>query len=124
MSNVMYSFDTQGVDAKMNDLYAKTDAAVEAEAVSVSSDFFAWIILNFYLTEEQIIYMKSLGSAFAESNGNDLAFAFRNRLDVTLTKGDISARTIKFIRKEQNVTTVSEPEQASDVAGSIDYYIS
>ncbi|MBE8722693.1 hypothetical protein [Sphingobacterium pedocola] len=124
MSNVMYSFDTQGVDAKMKDLYAKPDAAIEAEAVSVSSDFVAWIVLNFYLTEEQVIYLKSLGPAFAESNGNDLAFAFRNRLDVTLTKGDISARTIKFIRKEQNVTTVSEPEQASDIAGSIDYYIS
>ncbi|GGH14614.1 hypothetical protein FAZ19_07325 [Sphingobacterium alkalisoli] len=124
MSKTLYSFDTLGVSAKMNDLYAGTEAEIEAEAVSVSSDFFAWLIFNFYLTKEQIAYMESLGTAFAESNGNDLAFAFRNRLDVRLTKGEISMRTEKFIRKEQNVTSVSLPGQESDVAGSIDYYIS
>lgn len=124
MQTQKYPFDPPGVDQKITDLYAKPSAQIEAEAVAVSTNFTGWMTDNFGLTGGQIGYMQSLGEDFATENGNDLAFAFRNRLAVTLTKGDSSARTSKFIRKEQNVTTVSEPEKETTVSGEINYFIS
>lgn len=124
MKTQKYPFTPAGVDEKMEDLYAQSSSIIEAEAVAVSSNFFNWISHNFDLTGEQINYMESLGSTFATENGDDLAFAFRNRLVVTMTKGEVSIRTSKFIRKEKNVSTVSEPEQEEEISGEINYFVS
>lgn len=124
MKTQKYPFTPQGVDDKIADLYNSAPPEIEAEAVAVSGDFCGWVTNNFDLSGEQITYMQSLGEAFATENGNDLAFAFRNRLAVTLTKGDISIRTSKFIRKEKNVATVSEPQEETTVSGEINYFIS
>ncbi|PRD44986.1 hypothetical protein [Sphingobacterium haloxyli] len=124
MKTQKYPFTPAGVDEKVNDLYAQSSSTIEAEAVAVSSNFFGWTSDNFDLTSDQINYMESLGPAFATENGDDLAFAFRNRLGVTMTKGDVSIRTSKFIRKEKKVSTVSEPTQEEVISGEISYFVS
>lgn len=123
MKTQKYPLNEPGVNQQITDLYAKPDSVVEAAADAVSNDFFGWMTDTYELTSEQTQYMESLGDEFATENGRDLALAFRNRLPVTLTKGDISVRTSKFIRKEQNVTTVSEPDQATSITGEIHYFI-
>ncbi|RZF60245.1 hypothetical protein [Sphingobacterium corticibacterium] len=124
MKEKKYPFTPIGVGEKITDLYISPLPEIEAEAVAVSSNFCGWLTNNFDLSAEQISYLQSLGEDFATENGNDLAFAFRNRLAVTLTKGDISVRTSKFIRKEKSVSTVSEPEKETVVSGDINYFIS
>ena len=71
------------------------------EADYVEVNFFDWIINTFTLREDPIVYLYSLGLEFALVNGRMLAYCFRHRLAVTLTKGNIALRSLKFIRREE-----------------------
>ncbi|WP_313185632.1 hypothetical protein [Sphingobacterium siyangense] len=119
-----YPLTSSGVDEKMYDLYQKDDSQVELEADYVEVNFFDWIINTFILTEDQIIYLHSLGLEFALKNGQVLAYCFRHRLEVTLAKGDLAQRSSKFIRREESVSVTSEPGQDDVVAGGVNYFIS
>lgn len=119
-----YPLTSSGVDEKMYDLYQKDDSQVELEADYVKVNFFDWIINTFILTEDQIIYLYSLRLEFALRNGQVLAYCFRHRLEVTLTKGDLAQRSSKFIRREENVSATSEPGQDDVVSGGVNYFIS
>lgn len=119
-----YPLTSIGVDEKVYDLYHQEDNQVELEADYVEINFFDWTINTFTLREDQIIYLYSLGLEFAQVNGRMLAYCFRHRLAVTLTKGDSSLRSSKFIRREENLSATSEPGQDDVVAGGVNYFIS
>jgi len=119
-----FPFTPEGVDDMLSTLYAEDDAVIETEAVAVEQNFNPWMEDNFELTSEQVDYMNSLGPIFSEQTGLHLAHAFRHRLPVTLTKGDISSRSYKFIREEQRKTATYAPAEAPIYAESLDFYIS
>lgn len=119
-----YPLTSTGVDQKIYDLYQKDDSQIELEADYVEINFFDWIISTFILTEDQIVYLYSLGLEFALNNGRVLAYCFRHRLEVTLTKGDITQRSSKFIRREENVEVTAQPGQDDLVSGGVNYFIS
>ncbi|WP_312788933.1 hypothetical protein [Sphingobacterium sp.] len=119
-----YPFTSIGVDDKIYDLYQEENDQVELEANYVEVNFFDWVISTFTLTEDQIAYLYSLGLEFALKNGQVLAYCFRHRLTVTLTKGDTALRSSKFIRREENVEATSQPGQDDLITGGVNYFIS
>jgi len=119
-----FPFTPVGVNEKVSSLYAEDNAIVEAEAFAVEQNLNLWMEDNFILTSEQLDYMDSLGPVFSEQTGEHLAYAFRHRLPVTLTKGDINSRSYKFIREEQRKSATYTPAVEPIYAESLDYYIS
>lgn len=119
-----FPFTPTGVDDKMNALYAQSDVAIEAEAVAVETDCNGWMQDNFDLAPIQVDYMESLGETFSTETGQSLAHAFRNRLPVTMTKGDINTRSYKFIREEHMNTATYAPDEEPVYVESLNYYIS
>ncbi|WP_324760533.1 hypothetical protein [Sphingobacterium thalpophilum] len=119
-----YPLTSAGVDGKISDLYGQSDTQIESEAIAVESDLYSWMSSNFELRPEQVSYMYALGSEFAVQNGRVLAYCFRHRLGVTLTKGDLALRSSKFIRREENVEVTSQPDQEDQISGGVDYFIS
>lgn len=119
-----YEFTPEGVAEKMYDLYNASAIEIELEATYVEDEFHDWMNYNFELTEDQLVYMISLGLEFAVQNGGLLAYCFRNRLQVTLSKGAISQRSSKFIRREESVEVTSQPGQEDIVSGGVEYFIS
>lgn len=117
-------FTPAGVDQRIAHIYAQDDASVEQEALAVETDLFAWMQDNFLLDPSQVAYMLSLGEGFAQSVGQQLAFSFRHRLAVTMTKGDVQQRGYKFIRPKQEVTTTYAPDQEPTISGGLHFYIS
>lgn len=119
-----FPFTPAGVDDRMNTLYAQDDASVELEAQAVESDLFGWTESNFELSSTQVDYMHSLGEIFADDTGAQLAFCFRHRFPVTMTKGEVEARGYKFIRPTQQVATTYAPDREPVLEGSLEVYIS
>lgn len=119
-----FDFTPAGVAQKMDQLYAQSPTAIEAEAVAVETDCNAWMESNFDLSQTQVDYMVSLGSTFSSETGDSLAHAFRNRLPVTMTKGDISIRSYKFIRKEHQEAATYAPDEEPEYTECLYFYIS
>ena len=119
-----YPFTSLGLDELTADLYVQDDAYVEAEATKVEQNFFNWMESVFDLAPSQVDYMYSLGPAFAEETGSKVAFNFRQRYPVTMTKGEASTRSIKYIREEAQRTATYVPNEETKHEGGLHFYIS
>lgn len=119
-----FDFTPEGVAQKMDQLYAQSPTAIEAEAVAVETNCNGWIADNFELSPTQIDYMTSLGSTFSIETGDSLAHAFRHRTPVTMTKGDAAVRSYKFIRREHREEVTYAPDAEPEYTETLNFYIS
>lgn len=122
--NKKTAFTPHDVNNRLAEIRVADDVVVEAEAVSVETDFNRWLLFNFELQGSQIAYLESLGSVFSETTGQRLAQAFRARNKVTMVKGERQLRSIKFVREEQKRNTTYMPDQTPYVEDELVYFVS
>lgn len=117
-------FTSTDVNKKMDEIRRADDATVEREAHDVETDFNKWLLHNFELTDSQIDYLLSLGSDFSKSTGTNIGQAFRKRNPVTMEKGEMQSRSIKFVREEQVQRTTYAPGTVASEDEALNYFIS
>lgn len=117
-------FTSTDVNKKMDEIRRADDATVEREAHAVETDFNKWLLHNFELADSQIDYLLSLGSDFSKSTGANIGQAFRKRNPVTMEKGEMQSRSIKFVREEQVQRTTYVPGTIASEEEALNYFIS
>ncbi|UOE51330.1 hypothetical protein MTO98_09590 [Mucilaginibacter sp. SMC90] len=78
------NFTADGVKAKTAELYALSDAALQAEVASMRADFRSWLSNNFVFTTDQATYLKAIDSRFLSDAGAATAAAAGSRLPIQL----------------------------------------
>lgn len=117
-------FTSTDVNKKMEEIRKADDTTVEREALAVETDFNKWLLDNFELADSQVNYLVSLGSEFSTTTGTNLGQAFRKRNVVTMEKGEVQARSIKFVREEQIQRTTYAPGTEAREDEVLHYFIS
>lgn len=122
--NTKTPFTPKEVNAKLSEIRIADDRTVELQAIAAETDFNKWLLDIFELADSQVDYLESLGAAFSESTGESLANAFRKRHLVTMEKGEIKSRSIKFVRKEETKSTTSVPNEEPVEEEELNFFIS
>lgn len=77
-------FTSNGVAAKIEELYALSDSALQGEAAAVKSDLKSWVNKNFTLSVDQFAYLINIKDDWSNTVGNDCCIALLNRLPISL----------------------------------------
>lgn len=80
----LYPFTPQGVQDKLEELYALSDPALFAQADAIEADFSSWIVSNFSLSTEQASFLDDINKEALNYFGSQCALCFRHRLPITL----------------------------------------
>lgn len=75
-------FTSDGVQQKLNELYALPDDALLSEATSIRQDFRSWLLANFSFNDMQRSYMADMDLRFFNATACETASAIENRLPV------------------------------------------
>lgn len=78
-------FDSAGVQALQQKLYALTDSLLQAEAEEARTDFIPWLMRHFEFTPAQVSYMANMDAEFAEIAAELVAFHIGHRYPIDLT---------------------------------------
>lgn len=99
-------FNPAGFSAKLAELYALSDSALEVQADSIQSDLRSWVTSNFTLTTAQSSYLTGIDDRWIDYNANLISFAVANRLGGSLTQsGDPSG--LKLIHTHNTIVVTS-----------------
>ncbi|WLD24345.1 hypothetical protein NU10_02775 [Flavobacterium dauae] len=80
----LYPFTPEGVQDKLDELYALSDPALFAQADAIEADFGSWIINNFSLSVEQQSFLDNMNDEALNYFGSQCALCFRHRRPITL----------------------------------------
>ncbi len=81
-----YPFSNEGFQGLQQQLYALTNADLDAQAVAIRTGLSAWMDLNFELQPSQLQFINSLETKAVRWLAEQTAFAIENRLPISLTK--------------------------------------
>lgn len=78
-------FDSAGVQALQQELYALTDPLLQAEAEEARTDFTTWLMRHFAFTPSQVSYMGNMDAEFSDIAAELVAFHIGHRYPIDLT---------------------------------------
>lgn len=78
-------FDSAGVQALQQELYALTDPLLQAEAEEARTDFIPWLMRHFAFTPSQVSYMGTMDAEFSDIAAELVAFHIGHRYPIDLT---------------------------------------
>lgn len=123
-----YPFTPGGVEQWQNELYAKPDAEVAAEAAEVSASLTDWLPSRFSLTPEQVAYLRAVDSGLAAVWSTELAYAIIHRISVVLDKptepDPVSAKGVKLILSDAEWEWVESQIKQGKNSGKLTFTIS
>jgi hypothetical protein len=115
-------FSPEGVQQKMNDLYALADAALFIQADLVESDFRQWIVDNFSLDTTQTSFLNSTDDRFIAHASSASGLAIRNRLSIILIRPSIPSPASKLIEMQNDIHPFQSPT-GYGVSGSLSFTV-
>lgn len=87
---------TAGTEAKLDELFALAQPELDAQAMTVATDFIGWINDNFELSTQEQSYLGSADEDFMRLLSSIVFVAVRNRLPVNFTKSPITLAVKRF----------------------------
>lgn len=84
----LFPFTPEGVEDKLDELYALSDTALAVEAEAIRVNFRKWIRDNFVLSANQANFLTNINDDAAQYYGQECSFCFLNRLDIILVYPD------------------------------------
>ena len=95
-------FTPAGVQQKLAELYALSDADLSGQASLIRSGFQQWVKDNFTLDANQSSYLDGMDDRWIEQAASQSAFAVANRLPINLHK-DPPQDASKLVRTTSNL---------------------
>jgi len=78
-------FTPAGVEEKLKEMYALPDSQLSVEAVKIRNNFKKWMRDNFAFSANQANYLSNIDDIAADYFGQQCAFCFSNRLEISLS---------------------------------------
>ena len=110
-----------GVTAKTAELYALTNALLNAQADAVESDFATWIKDNFTLSTAQSTYLSGMNNHVLKYFGSQCSVAFRARRPVSLISPDPVPPTAKWIVSESTLIVSANDAGVLETTGALTF---
>lgn len=79
-----YPLTAQGVADQLEELYALSNPDLADEADAIQTDFRTWIVDHFTLSSAQLTYLAGMAQKDVEYFGQQCAFCFIHRLNISL----------------------------------------
>lgn len=83
-----FPFTPQGVQDKLDELYALPDTDLILEASLIKADFRGWIMDSFLLNNDQKTFLSKMNDRACDYYGAQCELCFRYRLNITLIYPD------------------------------------
>ena len=118
------NFTPAGVQAKVAELYALSDANLQTEENAMRSDFRSWLSTNFSLTADQAAYLAKMDIRFLQYAGQLTATAASGKLPISLTAPTPPDKSSsKLIRTGDAPTPKYDSGGGYSVTGSLQFII-
>jgi len=119
----LYPFTPQGVQDKLEELYALSDAALFVQAAAIEADFSSWIVSNFSLSPEQEVFLDDMNEEALNYFGSQCALCFRHRLPITLVypSPPTTPGYAKLPESSNNIKVNSDNAGNIEVTGSLTF---
>ena len=117
------SFTPDGVENKIDEVYAMTTINRMAEASAIESGFKTWISDNFNLDTPQTSFLTGLDSTVASNYGAACALAFRHMLGIALIVPTPRTPPIKWVHLNNNIVVSGDGLGGTEVTGSLTFEI-
>lgn len=112
-------FDTPGVAAKINELYALSDSQLAQQALQIRNNFDQWVMANFILTNDQSNYLAGMSATAKKRVAYFTAVGIELRLPFNYSKEDSGPITSKRFGLLCDVEFQSQPGHPDTSSGGI-----
>lgn len=119
-------FTPAGVDDKIEELYALSDALLQEQAEAAKTDFPGWLNDNFSFTDDQAGYLADIDPAFTDALGYQFSLAIGSRLPVSLiqpTPIDKDDYSSKILQSKDKLEITYNSVTGFKVTGELELYI-
>lgn len=115
----LYPFTPEGVNQKLDDLYALSDNDLKVQADLIKADLPQWMNNNFSLTTEQQTYLNNLENRAVIYLQDQCSFNVENRLTIFLVQeGSPSTGQFKWVHTENTNKVVANDNGDFSADGS------
>jgi hypothetical protein len=117
-------FTPDGVQAKVAELYALSDANLHTQTALMESDFRAWLSTNFSLDANQTAYLAKMDARYLEYAGTLTATTAGARLGISLQAPKPPDKwSSKYIRTGDTPSPKYDSGSGYSVTGSLQFII-
>jgi len=116
-----FPFTPAGVEDKCEELYSLSDAALEAEATAVRTNFRSWMNDNFVLDSAQLTYLNGMNNTVLDFYGEQCAFCFLHRLPIYLEIPPAVPFYSKWTGSRNDIKAQTNGEGKQTITGSLTF---